>query len=53
MGRHVLEMGVPPGPSVGEVLKAIYEMQLDGVVQTLDDAKAQARAFLARAPKEG
>ena len=30
MGRHLLEMGLTPGPRMGEILKAVYEQQLDG-----------------------
>ena len=47
MGRHLLEMGLEPGPKIGEITKAVYEMQLDGRVQTLDDAKIVAREILA------
>ena len=46
MGRHLLELGVPPGPRVGEVLKAVYERQLDGEVQTLDAALTAARRLI-------
>ena len=46
LGRHLLEMGLEPGPRVGEITKEIYEMQLDGRVRTLDDAKALARRML-------
>ncbi len=35
-GRHLLELGLTPGPRVGEVLKAIYEKQLDGSITTLE-----------------
>ena len=38
MGRHLIEMGVAPGPRMGEILKAVYELQLDGAVTTLDEA---------------
>jgi tRNA nucleotidyltransferase (CCA-adding enzyme) len=48
MGRHVLALGLQPGPAVGEVLKAVYELQLDGQVQTLDEAIAEARAVIER-----
>jgi tRNA nucleotidyltransferase (CCA-adding enzyme) len=48
MGRHLLELGMEPGPRVGEVLKAVYELQLDGKVQTLDQAVAEARALIGR-----
>jgi tRNA nucleotidyltransferase (CCA-adding enzyme) len=46
MGRHLLELGLQPGPRVGAVLKAVYELQLDGKVQTLDEAIERARAML-------
>jgi tRNA nucleotidyltransferase (CCA-adding enzyme) len=42
LGRHVLALGVPPGPRVGEILKAVYEQQLDGELATTDDAIAAA-----------
>ncbi len=43
MGRHLLELGMTPGPRMGEVLKAVYELQLDGAVTTLQEAIAEAR----------
>ena len=46
MGRHLLEMGLEPGPRIGEITKAVYEMQLDGRVVTLDDAKNMAKTIL-------
>jgi tRNA nucleotidyltransferase (CCA-adding enzyme) len=42
MGRHLLALGVAPGPVMGRVLKEIYERQLDGSVTTLDEAIAAA-----------
>ncbi len=47
MGRHLLELGMPPGPDMGKILKAVYELQLDGVVADLPAAIAHARAALA------
>ena len=47
LGRHLLELGMKPGPRVGEILKAVYERQLDGAVSDLDQAIAAARALLA------
>lgn len=46
MGRHLLEMGVKPSPQMGEITKAVYEMQLDGRVRDLDEAKESAREIL-------
>lgn len=42
LGRHVLALGLAPGPAVGRILKAVYERQLDGEVSTLDEAIALA-----------
>ena len=47
-GRHLLEMGLDPGPGIGEITKAVYEMQLDGRVRTLEDAKAAAQEMISR-----
>ena len=46
MGRHLLELGVEPGPRMGEILKAVYEMQLDGEVSDLEEALAQAHTMI-------
>ncbi len=46
MGRHLLEMGLKPGPRMGEITKAVYEMQLDGRVHSLDEAKLAAYKLL-------
>ncbi len=46
LGRHVLALGVAPGPRVGEILKAVYEQQLDGAIRSLDEAVAAATALI-------
>jgi tRNA nucleotidyltransferase (CCA-adding enzyme) len=46
MGRHLLELGLTPGPRVGEVAREVYELQLDGKVDSLDQAIAAAREIL-------
>ena len=46
LGRHLLELGLKPGPRVGEILKAVYEQQMDGAVTTLDEALAAAKQIL-------
>ena len=43
LGRHLLEMGLEPGPRIGEITKAVYEMQLDGRVRDLEEAKEVAK----------
>ncbi|HEX3248617.1 MAG TPA: HD domain-containing protein [Pyrinomonadaceae bacterium] len=47
LGRHLLELGVEPGPQMGEITRAVYEMQLDGRVRSLDEAIAEAERILA------
>lgn len=46
LGRHLLEMGLTPGPRIGEITREIYEMQLEGRVGTLEEAKEVARGML-------
>ena len=46
LGRHLLEMGLEPGPRVGEITKSVYEMQLDGSVLTLADARNAVEKIL-------
>ncbi|MCA1573121.1 MAG: HD domain-containing protein [Acidobacteria bacterium] len=46
MGRHLLEMDLPAGPRIGEITQAVYQMQLDGRVRNLDDAKREAYKML-------
>lgn len=45
LGRHLLSLGVKPGPRMGEILRAVYEKQLDGTVTTLDEGLAFAREY--------
>jgi tRNA nucleotidyltransferase (CCA-adding enzyme) len=53
LGRHLIELGVPPGPELGVILRAVFERQLDGEVTTLEEARAAARAELARRAAPG
>jgi tRNA nucleotidyltransferase (CCA-adding enzyme) len=46
-GREVVALGVPPGPEVGRIVRAVYESQLDGTVTTLEEARAEAARLLA------
>jgi len=47
LGRHLLELGLKPGPGIGKILKAVYEQQLDGKVTTIDDAVELAKTMRA------
>ncbi len=46
-GRHLLALGVAPGPAMGVLLRTLYDRQLDGEIRTVDDGIAAARALLA------
>jgi tRNA nucleotidyltransferase (CCA-adding enzyme) len=46
LGRHVLALGVAPGPRVGEILRQVYERQLDGEVASVEEAIAVARGLV-------
>jgi tRNA nucleotidyltransferase (CCA-adding enzyme) len=48
LGRHLIPLGVRPGPGMGAVLEALYERQLDGRFTTLEDGLAAAREMLDR-----
>jgi tRNA nucleotidyltransferase (CCA-adding enzyme) len=53
MGRHLLELGLNPGPRVGEVLKQVYEKQLDGLITTVEEGINEARGILGLPPDGG
>jgi tRNA nucleotidyltransferase (CCA-adding enzyme) len=48
LGRHLLTLGVKPGPRMGEILKAVYELQLDGKVATIEEAIEHAQRLVNR-----
>jgi tRNA nucleotidyltransferase (CCA-adding enzyme) len=48
LGRHLIELGVQPGPRMGEITRAVYEMQLDGRVRTLEEAQIEAQKLMAQ-----
>jgi tRNA nucleotidyltransferase (CCA-adding enzyme) len=50
LGRHLIELGVRPGPRMGEILKAVYELQLDGAVTSLGEAIGAAGDLLTNTP---
>ena len=41
-GRHLLQLGMRPGPQMGKVLEEAFGLQLDGAILSLEDAKAWA-----------
>jgi tRNA nucleotidyltransferase (CCA-adding enzyme) len=50
LGRHLLALGLSPGPKVGEILKQIYEKQLDGEITTTEQGIEVARGLLDHPP---
>ena len=46
-GRHLLALGLEPGPRVGEILRQIYERQLDGTIASVDEGIDLAKQVLA------
>ncbi len=46
LGRHLLDLGMMPGPEMGRLLKQVYERQLDGSVTCVEDGIAVARELL-------
>ena len=46
MGRHLIEMGIPPSEKFSDILSAVYEAQLDGEISDIDSARAYAQKIL-------
>lgn len=53
MGRHLLELGLPPGPRIGEITHTVYEMQLNNSVRNLEEAKAAAKKLMVTFKPDG
>jgi len=45
-GRHLIELGLEPSPRFSEILNAIYELQLDGKITRLEEARDEAARML-------
>lgn len=45
-GRHLLEMGLEPGPQMGKIVNAVYLRQLETGFETLEEAQAVARGLM-------
>ncbi len=50
MGRHLIELGLTPGPTFGPLLEQVFEAQLDGRISTVDQGLELARQLLAQHP---
>jgi tRNA nucleotidyltransferase (CCA-adding enzyme) len=49
LGRHLLALGMEPGPAIGAVLKKVYERQLDGEITNEEEGLAVARDLIGEA----
>jgi tRNA nucleotidyltransferase (CCA-adding enzyme) len=45
-GKMLMDLGVKPGKQMGEVIKASFELQLDGEIKNADEAVAWAKSRL-------
>jgi tRNA nucleotidyltransferase (CCA-adding enzyme) len=43
MGRHLIELGLDPGPEFKSILDDVYELQLDGKINDLETALAEGK----------
>jgi tRNA nucleotidyltransferase/poly(A) polymerase len=43
MGRDLIKMGVSPGPPMGKILKALYQLQLDNEFETREEGLRVAK----------
>ena len=48
MGRHLIELGLVPGSQFKTILDAVYELQLDGKITKLDEAREEAARMLVK-----
>ncbi len=46
LGRHLLALGLAPGPRIGEILRQVYEKQLDGEITSVEQGVEEARRML-------
>lgn len=46
MGRDLIKMGVSPGPSMGKILKELYQLQLDNEFGTKEDGLKRAKKII-------
>jgi len=44
-GKMLLDMGFKQGPYIGEIIKRVFEKQLEGEVSSKEAAEKMAKAF--------
>jgi tRNA nucleotidyltransferase (CCA-adding enzyme) len=53
LGRHILALGVAPGPQIGSLLSRIYERQLDGTITTTEEGVELAKKLIEAEGEKG
>lgn len=48
MGRHLITIGLEPGPDFGKILRDCYEAQIEGTFETLEDGLVYAAESASR-----
>lgn len=46
MGQHLIDLGLPQGKRIGEICKAVFELQLDGKINTVEEAIEKAKELI-------
>lgn len=52
-GRDLTVLGLPPGPRMGRILRALYEAQLDGVISSREEGLQLAQPWISSTEDEG
>ena len=52
-GRHLIEMGIKPGPEIGKLLKQAFDVQINGEIQSLNEAMKWVESKLPHQTKTG
>lgn len=53
MGRDLIPLGVEPGPTMGKILKKIYELQLEAAFETKEDGLRRAAELIKKEKEKG
>ena len=48
MGRHLIELGLKPSKEFGDIIQAVYELQLDGKIVNVEEAIAEAERIIGK-----
>ena len=48
MGRHLIELGLKPSKEFGDIIQAVYELQLDGKIVNVEEAITEAKKILGK-----